>query len=486
MTTLATEKTPKARVEEVEEEDEVETMDVDVVTPKKKKSSSKKKKSVRHEEEVATPTKKRKAPEMIVKTPPPVIRSPVVVATPTRTPVKVDTTTPVKVVEWLEMIDIAVSEKHMTALRREKPALFRQLVYVMTNEASRGFIFSYLILTPIGRMFFYAQEDGIFKSVHDEFNIVRLTQYDKEADVKITELVKALTAEQRAAALALLGVTEEKAEGVTPGSWLFALIENNVLERRKEKPDYKQNAEPCIVHDVAKKESFFMCSKLGKSRLQSVIIVSRARAITEKNIEAEYALLDKKRADIEAEVNFLFGTPVVHQQPKKKKKQPHPYASERKKLSKSEKIAAKAELEAALQAEERTLEEKVKHDVQTILAKQLAELPPSSDSDSEAFSFSEEEEEEEENPKKKQKKEKKAVEEVEAKPLDSIAIAKAALLANMEKKKRLGHIPVIAPNAITLAKSLEVKRNIEDACKTMRIISDRVAPEIAWFRENCS
>lgn len=454
---------------------EPEEMMVDVHTSKKKKSSKEKhhKKSKKSNKmEIDTPqqqlpAKKRKAVE---------------IATSTPEKKTLDVHTPEKTQQWLEMLNLRGDLKQLQTLKTHQPDRFSKLLSLM-NDTPKGFIYSYLVKTPLGRMFWFDAKEDKFKSVRDDLNLIRLRDYDKENSLNIFATVHALSTPQRTEVFEFLGITEAESATVNAEQWLFALIETNIIIQKPDKPDYTQCVEPCLLHDVAARQTFWLSSVGGKFRLRTVI-VSRARQITAKNIDAEYVILSAKRLEIAAYLKKVTSSSSASKElntpPKKKKKKEKAEPVEevlvqpvekKKRTAQPAKVKVlskeKAAKVAALEKQEQELleQQRLKENMSAVLHQKLAELEEAESdkstptSESESYSFTDEEDAK--GPK---------------------IPPKAALLEDARNKQILTQTPKVpAPNA----KSIEMNKIMEEARRSFKFLNAQVNPKIDYFRANC-
>ena len=345
---------------------------------------------------------------------------------------------PKKMAEWLELLQIRCDEKQLKMLELHCPAMYHELFKIASHETAKGFFFGFIAKSPIGRMFWYSPEEKVFKSVHSHANVIQLVKYQKEASLNLASMKEQLTAEQRKAVYECLVVEEDQADTIAGDRWLYALVETGVIEKVAGKPDYKQAAESCILYDPLLKTASWLPSKSGKLALGR-IVVSRERAVTEKNIDAEFQRLLKKRAEI---------------------------ASHLKKA-----LATSAEMAASLPPIVPLLTKKKKHEeveVKKTKKKKVVvveEAKVESLSSSQSFSLSEDEEEEEEE--------------------QPMSKDKARLIEIINREKVIDPSLPVSPKTTSVATSLEVSRNIEHCRKRQKLIHDDLEPEIKWFRTEC-
>lgn len=344
---------------------------------------------------------------------------------------------PKKMAEWLELLQIRCDEKQLKMLELHCPAMYHELFKIASHETAKGFFFGFIAKSPIGRMFWYSPEEKVFKSVHSHASVIQLVKYQKEASLNLASLKEQLTVEQRKTVYECLGVEEDQADTIAGDRWLYALAETGVIEKVAGKPDYKQAAESCLLYDPLLKTASWLPSKSGKLALGR-IVVSRERAVTEKNIDAEFQRLLKKRAEIATHL--------------------------KKALATSAEMAASLPPIVPLLAKKKKLEEV---EVKKTKKKKLVvveEAKLESLSSSQSFSLSEDEEEEEEQPMSKDK---------------------AQLFKIINRKKVIDPSLPVSPKTTSVATSLEVSRNIEHCRKRQKLIHDDLEPEIKWFRTEC-
>lgn len=436
-----------------------EVMDIElpITTSKKTKKSSKKGSADAHktkkvkkskskaEEPVTKKSKKKKSVEVPV----------VVAVTKKRKADDSDSVAkaqelnvPKKMAEWLELLRIRCDEKQLKMLELHCPAMYHELFKIASHESAKGFFFGFIAKSPIGRMFWYSAEEKVFKSVHSHANVIQLVKHPKEASLNLASLKEQLTADQRKAVYECLGVAEADADSIISDRWLFALIETGVIEKVAGKPDYKQAAESCLLYDAALKTASWLPSKTGKLALKH-IVVSRERAVTEKNIDAEFQRLLKKRAEIAAHLKKALTTsaemaaslpPILPLLAKKKK-------HEEVEIKKTKKIKKKAPVVAVEEAK-----------VESVASSQ-------------SFSLSSSEEEDD------------ASQSSEEQPMSK---DKAQLLEIINREKIIDPSLPVTAKTTSVATSLEVSRSIEHCRKRQKLLHDDLEPEIKWFRTECT
>lgn len=463
-------KVKKARNKVVAEEEQKSTKS------KKKSSSSSSKKP-----EASPPSKKRKADseECVVTT--------VALNATAKAAVEkkkmIDQNTPEKMLEWLSILGIRCDDKQLRAIKVHHNDMYQELFRIATNEQAKGLIYAYSVTTPIGRMFWYSPEEKVFKSAHSHLNLIRLKKYEKEALLNITTIKEGLTGEQRQKALACLGIVvaqdeEDAGETLKPEQWLFALIESGVLRRHSEKPDYKEKVEHCLLHDTEAKQTYWTGSKACKSKLNR-IVVSRERAVTEKNIDAEYTRLLAKRTEIVTHLKkALTATTSFLQQ----QQQPSATLSTPAPIKKVKVPDAVVEKKQKPVAPLKKAVPKVPVTATAAAAKPRKERDEDSESTSTSSSFSLSDDDVVEEPIKEPVRKEEEEEEEEE---EEMCEDKARLLETIRRKQALGHKQTTDPMASSLATSLQVSRNIEHCRKRQKLLQDDVEPEIKWFREEC-
>lgn len=410
-----------------------------------------------------------------------------------------DLNTPARIFEWLQLLSIKVDEKALRTLKAQNEQDFNELAKMMTDPSEKGLIYQFSVKTPIGRMFWYSDQANAFKNVAMHHNVVRLTQYAKEASLNVDDCIKQLSDAQRKTVLQCLGVTETGADSLKTSQWLFALIETNVLERSNEKCDYKQCMEPYLLHDTMTKHSYWLGSKDGKAKLGRIVL-SRTRAVTDKNIDSEYGALLKKRTEIIDFLKKALGssstvttlpppsqTPILSETKKKSKKATttaktmdveEPAVSEKqskkakkaKKAKKSEKEtpappAKKAKKEKATKAPTptpTTTSKPTPKPINVDVSESSVFTSESSVSASASASVSEEE----------------IPEEV---PMTS---AEAQMMAQLKKKQKIDPSTTLAQVAAKNGKIFEVKANIEQAKMLQKALQDKIDPDIVFLRTN--
>lgn len=470
-------KAKKARSKVVEEEP----------TKAKKKSSSssssKKQETVVATAVATTPTKKRKAEgEAGV----------VTVAKPqTEKKAAPDQNTPEKLLAALTMLSIKCDEKQLRAIKIHCNEMYVELFKIAGDEAAKGLIYAYTVSSPIGRMFWYSPEEKRFKSTRAHLNLITLKKYEKETLLNLATIKETLTEEQRKKALACVGVASTEEEGdeavdsLKPEQWLYALIESGVLRRRSETPDYKEKVEHCLWHDTEAKQTFWLGAKACKTKLNRVVL-SRERTVNEKNIEAEYERLLKKRAEIAAYLKKALMTTtktatataasIVSQQPSvvtvTTPKKPKITIVEKKPVAAVVATPAKKKPVPRVPA--------------PVATKPAIEKDEDSESASVSSIFSLSDDSDDDDNRGENNNNNIAMmlteEEEAGQPMSE---EKARLIENIRRKQALGHKPNTDPRANSMATSLQVSRNVEHCRKRQRLLHDDVEPEIKWFREEC-
>lgn len=450
-----------------------------------------------------------------------------------------------RVVERLGMLHIKIDEKQLTMLKQTLPHLYQELVEIMNVSTVRGVIFNFMCTTPISRIFTYSDSDKTFHSIfYEKHDLVTLVDYDLEKSLDVAKTVSELSAEDRAEALAYLREGEENfdEENVQSEQWLNALIHLNIVEISPTKPEHHDKAENCLLHYATFKKTYWLSSATGRARLGRAV-TTRYREVEnqEKNRVAAETLLAKRAELIAFAERYIKplsvgsvaavskrGAAVVATPPKKKKKAvveeeeeeeaimitppkkkkatpPRPKKKvvvEEEEEDEEEEVAPlpkkkktsttnnknnnnnrkvlPAVKDVVMQDESqekkptKTLEQKVKENVSLVLTQKLPQKEKvasyssssseSSSTSEDIFSFSDEEE--------------KGREMYSADTLYAVQ--------QIKKKQKLGLCkPNPDPNATSLLKTIEVKKNIEDSIKFRKVILDQhhSHPDVSWFRQ---
>lgn len=387
-----------------------------------------------------------------------------------------------KVCGWLTMLSIPFDESRLSKVKRHQEKRYLELVEVMSGLKTKGLIYAYSVRTPLGRLFWYSQPEREFKNVREEHNFIKLTGYTKEAELKMIDIQNGLSDNQRKAALDHLGLTGS--DIVLPETWLFALIEIGVIPREEEKPLSTQSTDAVLFHDTVKKQTYWLSSELGKARFRQVI-VTHTRTITENNILNEIGSLSRKRKEIVQFLDDLNCTAsTIHTMSDGSKRQRNskiasskPSRTEKKKKElKKKKLSSESEEE----------------DVAS--AKMEVEKPakPSSKSKSRA------------EPRTKKQKQEATELLMQQSPLLAMRSSLSALLESSNsssgsyssassssssdeesieppRKSKVSSSSKRPQDASSIAKSLQVKRDIEGSLKLKQVIEDALDPEIrAW------
>lgn len=213
----------------------------------------------------------------------------------------------------LNKLSIPFDVVKLAKVKRRHEKRYEELTEVMRSDSgtAKGLIFAYSVKTPVGRIFWYSPETRKFKPVRLENSLIKLTKYPKEALLNIADIQKSLSEKERKAALDCINATES--DIVKPETWLFALVETGIVEKDSDIPPLStQASEAVLVHDIEKKQTYWMNSDMGKARF-SLAVVTRTRTITENNLNNEIIAFSNKRKAIcrlLEDLGCLTGTPV--------------------------------------------------------------------------------------------------------------------------------------------------------------------------------
>jgi len=374
-----------------------------------------------------------------------------------------------KVLSELRKLCIPVDDSKLGKLKRQHAATYDELVELMGSPKTKGLIFTFSVKTPIGRIFWYVAKERKFFSLRNEHNLIKLVDYANEKSLNVVEIQKSLTDSQRKACLDCLKASES--DLVPAERWLYALIETGIIKREAEKPHSTQAAEAVLFHDDARKQTLWLGSTKAKE-IFPLAIVTRARTITENNIEAELKnLYDKRKAIsnfIESHDCLVTATLVTLSEPLNKSRA-------------TELVPAKTAFDIHKEHEEP--KKKAVKSAKPPAKKRKTEKP------SQAQVTSASSEEEAIKPKKPVKKQRlpssSSSSSSESEDSQPCSKAEARLKAQLMKKHKGQIKSSTEPNATTIAKSLEVKRNIDEALKHKKVIDDLADPEIRFFRTTC-
>ena len=447
-----------------------------------------------------------------------------------------------KVTEELTKLYVPFDSSKLGKLRRHDIKCYEELVEIMSEQKLKGLIYAYSVKTPVGRIFSYEPKERKFKSLHREHNLITLAKYTEEGLLSLTEIQKTLSDAQRKSLLEAVGITGS--DLVTPENWLYAFIEGGIIVHNTTKPLTTQSTGAILFHDVNKKQTFWLTSTKGKERFARAI-VTRTRTIHDSNMENELTNLLAKRKEIirflekneclatatttttvslsveNGNDTMIITTTPIPPQPSKKKASralapdttifddhgerkkptaPVPTPSKKKKAAATttptpskkkpepKPRAKKQKIEHVAEKEEE-MPVRTQSKISQLMREKLNALAFSSedDSDESLEEKKKKNDEEEEGEGSSGSSSSQSTSESSEDSEESIDRKKEAQLkaAVMKKQQKAGYKPNTDPNATSITKSLEVKRNLDEALKHKKVMDDLLEPEIRYFRTNC-
>jgi len=390
-----------------------------------------------------------------------------------------------KVINELAKLSIPVDMTKLNRVKRHQPREYEELVTLMNGEKTKGIIYAYTVKTPIGRIFYYIHKEKRFRALRVENNLIKLVKYPKENTLNVAEIQKSLSDSQRKAALECIGLHES--DIVTPENWLYAMIETGVIEREPEKASSTLAVESVLLHDQAKKQTYWLGSAKAKELFPNAV-VTRTRTITDSNVDNEITALYNKRREILKYVEGLAcitiaGTVTLSEPPPSASK---PRSSEIASMKTGKDIFLEHTPEKKKKTTPPTPKKVVEQQPKT--KKQKVETPPPQRLKATVASSEEDESESSDSysSSSSSASESSSISEPEEKKVKKRRNPEESLKAMLKKKQKAGTLKVgTDPNGTTIAKSLEVKRNIEEALKHAKVIDDQMDPDIYFFRNNC-